>query len=89
MGIQKQKVNNLSRLSIEVNPQLHRQIKMYSALHQQTIRDYVLSSVLEKIQSETYQIPTDLTEQILKATDENKDLKQFNSADDLFKDLGI
>ena len=40
------------RLSIEVLPSEHRQIKAYAALHGQTIRDYVMESVRERLRHE-------------------------------------
>ena len=40
------------RLSIEVLPTEHRQIKAYAALHGQTIREYVLNSIRERLRQE-------------------------------------
>ncbi len=40
------------RLSIEVLPQEHRQIKAYAAFHGQTIREYVMESVRERLHRE-------------------------------------
>jgi len=37
------------RLSIDVFPEEHRQIKVHAALHGQTIREYVLESVRERL----------------------------------------
>ena len=44
--------NGRDRLSIEVLPSEHRQIKAYAALHGQTIRDYVLESIHERLRHE-------------------------------------
>ena len=41
------------RLSIDVFPEEHRQIKTYAALHGETIREYVLESVHERLRQET------------------------------------
>ena len=41
------------RLSIDVLPEEHRQIKVYAALHGKTIRDYILESVRERLRRET------------------------------------
>ena len=51
------------RLSIEVLPDEHRQIKIYAALHGQTIRAYVLESIRERLHREA----------------ESKDLKDMTS----------
>lgn len=40
------------RLSIDVLPGEHRQIKVYAALHGQTIREYVVESVRERLRQE-------------------------------------
>lgn len=38
-----------NRLSIDILPEEHRQIKVYAALHGQTIREYVLESVRKRL----------------------------------------
>ena len=40
------------RLSIDVLPEEHRRIKVYAALHGETIREYVVESVLERLRQE-------------------------------------
>ena len=40
------------RLSVDVLPEEHRLIKMYAAMRGETIRDYVLASVKERILKE-------------------------------------
>ena len=40
------------RLSIDVLPEEHRRIKAYAALHGETIREYVIESVLERLRHE-------------------------------------
>ena len=40
------------RLSIDVLPEEHRRIKAYAALHGQTIREYVLKIVRERLRLE-------------------------------------
>lgn len=40
------------RLSIDVFPEEHRQIKAYAALHGKTIREYVIESVRERLRLE-------------------------------------
>lgn len=41
------------RLSIDVLPEEHRRIKTYAAAHGETIREYVLRSIRERLQQET------------------------------------
>jgi len=40
------------RLSIDVLPREHRQIKVYAALHGETIREYVIESIRERLRQE-------------------------------------
>lgn len=40
------------RLSVDVLPEEHRQIKAYAALRGQTIREYVIESVRERLRQE-------------------------------------
>ncbi len=40
------------RLSIDVLPEEHRQIKVYAALHGETIRQYVVESLRERLGQE-------------------------------------
>ena len=40
------------RLSIDVLPEEHRRIKAYAALHGETIREYVVKSVRERLRQE-------------------------------------
>lgn len=40
------------RLSIDVLAQEHQQIKIYAAMHAETIREYVLKSVRERLKRE-------------------------------------
>lgn len=41
------------RLSIDVLPEEHRQIKAYAALHGKSIREYVVESIRERLLQET------------------------------------
>lgn len=41
-----------NRLSIDILPEEHRQIKAYAAFHGETIREYVLESVRKRLRRE-------------------------------------
>lgn len=43
----------MERLSIDVRPEEHRQIKAYAALHGQTIRNYVVESIRARMHQES------------------------------------
>lgn len=57
------KVNGVrDRLSIDVRPEEHRQIKAYAALHGQSIREYVLDGLRERLRRDSEQrVLADLT----------------------------
>ncbi len=40
------------RLSIDVLPEEHKQIKVYATLHGETIREYVIKSIRERLRQE-------------------------------------
>ncbi len=40
------------RLSIDVNPEEHRKIKMSAALYDKTVREYVLEAVKDRLESD-------------------------------------
>lgn len=40
------------RLSIDIFPDMHKKIKVYAALHGQTIREYVLESIQDHLNEE-------------------------------------
>ena len=44
-----------NRLSIDVLPGEHRQIKAYAALHGQSIREYVLEGVRQQLRRDTHE----------------------------------
>ena len=44
--------NQRDRLSIDILPEEHRQIKIFAALHGETIREYVLEGVRERLRHE-------------------------------------
>ena len=45
--------NHHDRLSIDILPAEHKQIKVYATLHGQSIRDFVLESVRERLRHES------------------------------------
>ena len=48
----KETIQRRERLSIDVLPQQHRQIKACAALHGETIREYVLECIQERLRRE-------------------------------------
>lgn len=48
-----EKAASRERLSIDVLPEEHKQIKVFAALHGETIREYVLESIRERLYRES------------------------------------
>ncbi|MFH1645848.1 MAG: hypothetical protein ABIB11_05440 [Candidatus Omnitrophota bacterium] len=46
------KAGKRERMSIDVFPEEHKQIKVFAAIHGETIREYVLESVRERLKRE-------------------------------------
>lgn len=42
-----------NRLSIDINPEEHQEIKIFATLHGKTIREYVLESIRERLNRES------------------------------------
>ena len=42
-----------NRLSIDINPEEHQEIKIFATLHGKTIREYVLESIRERLDRES------------------------------------
>lgn len=42
-----------NRLSIDINPKEHRLIKMFATFHGETIREYVIECIRERLRHET------------------------------------
>ena len=73
-----------NRLSIEVEPEEHQKIKIFAALHGTSIKEYVLSSIRERInrESEEKQLLV-MTNQISPALKKVWD----NDKDDVYNEL--
>jgi len=48
-----EKTTSRERLSIDILPEEHKQIKIFAVLHGKTIREYVLESIRERLRSES------------------------------------
>lgn len=46
------KIKKRERMSIDVFPEEHKQIKIFAAIHGETIREYVMESVRERLERE-------------------------------------
>ena len=75
------------RMSIDVSAELHRRLKIYCASKSETIRDYVVSAVKDKIKKE--RVLKDDVIKVLQDSDDNIGLKYYDSLEDMYKDLGL
>jgi len=74
-----------SRLTIDLPKAEHKRLKMAASMMGTTMKDLVIMSVTEFMQRK----PNKLTIKAMKQSEAGKNLKKFDSLDDLFEDLGI
>ena len=75
------------RMSIDVSMELHKLLKTCCALKSETIRDYVVRAITEKIKKERV-----LKDDVIKTfqdSDNNIGLKHYDSLEDMYKSLGL
>lgn len=74
-----------SRLTIDLPKSEHKRLKMAASMMGTTMKDLVIMSVTEFMQRK----PNKVTIKAMKQSEAGKNLKKFDSLDDLFEDLGI
>lgn len=85
----------MNRLTIEIDPEQHRQIKTLASFSGMTLKDFILSRTLASLEE-----PVDATQQLLGAPENAKRLRKaiaapaskhrvFDSMEDLKDALGI
>jgi len=74
-----------ARLTIDLPKTEHRRLKMAASMMGTTMKELVIMSVEEFMQRK----PNKVTVRAIKQSEAGKNLKKFDSLDDLFEDLGI
>ena len=74
-----------SKLTIDIPSSEHRRIRMAASMMDLSIKDFVLMSV----ENFMHKKPNKVTEKALKQSRSGKNIKKFNTLDELFDDLGI
>lgn len=75
------------RMSIDVNPDFHKAIKAHAALHSETVREYVIEAIMDRVRKE--KVFNEMTVRTLEKSAKGLDLKRYKSMKELYKDLGI
>lgn len=75
---------NEKRITISVSDAVHQQIKAMASLKGQSIKDFILDKVFPN-----HNIPNAETLKAMQESIENKNMKTFKNAKELFDDLGI
>lgn len=70
--------NNRNRLSIDVNPEEHQKIKLFATLQGTSIKEYVLTSIRERLERESEEkqllaMTTQITPTLKEVWDNDKD----------------
>ncbi len=74
-----------SRLTIDLPHSAHKRLKMVASMMDISMKELVLMSVEEFM----HRKPNKVTIKALKQSESRKNLKKFETIDDLFEDLGI
>lgn len=77
--------HRVARLTIDLPSSEHKRLKMTASMMDISIKQLVLMCVEDFMQKK----PNKVTEKALKQSKLGKNLKKFDTFDDLFKDLGI
>jgi hypothetical protein len=77
------------RLSIDCSAEERRMIKALSALNDQTINDWVMALVREKLKRVKGHEPNEETVLALKESESGEGVSTYKSIDELFNDLEI
>lgn len=79
----------MSRISIEVTPREHHQIKVLASLQQKTIKELMLDNLLRNSKKQSVRGFNIKTKKALSDVKNNKNLTTYKSLDELFNKLGI
>ena len=78
---------DVSRMTIDIPKKSHKQLKTLSALLGKSMREIVVESIEDYLH--TAKVPNKKTLKAIKDADNRKNLIEAESAEDLFKKLGI
>ena len=77
--------HRISRVTIDMSPAKHRQLKTAASMMDVSMKELMLMSFDEFMEKK----PNKVTEKALKQSRAGKNLKKFKNLNDLFEDLGI
>lgn len=77
----------MTRMSIDVSQSLHMLIKTQSALHHESIKDFVIKAIEERLCS--LKTMNKQTQQVLGDADQGLQISTYTSVDDLYHKLGL
>ena len=77
----------MTRMSIDVTPKLHTLIKTQSTLHHESIKEFVIKAIEERLCA--LKDVNAQTKQVLKNADQGLELSTYTSVDDLYQKLGL
>ena len=75
------------RMSIDVSAELHRRLKTYCASQSETIRDYVVGAISDKLKKQRV-----LKDDVIKGfqdSDNGIGLNYYDNLEDMYKKLGL
>ena len=78
---------SVKRVTIDFPEELYRTIKAFTAFQDSTIKDFVLGAVSRDLIQKKIKIPNLETIQTFKDTDAGKNIEDYESFNDLLKDI--
>lgn len=77
----------MTRMSIDVSPEFHKEIKLSAMLCDESIRDFVVEAVKEKISLLRDHHPNALTLKTFSKTDKSENIEIIENIDEFFADI--
>ncbi len=77
----------MTRMSIDVTSQMHTLIKTQSTLHHESIKEFVIKAIEERLCS--LKDVNAQTKQVLKSADAGLEISTYTSVDELYLKLGL
>ena len=77
------------RLSVDCSPEERRQIKIFCAMEDHTVSEWIMGCVRERMLRMRGHLPNAETRQALRGSEKGEGVQFYQSTDELFDDLGI
>lgn len=80
---------SIKRLSIPLSNEQHKLIKLSAIASGLSIKEYVLSRLLKQKTPSSVKVPNETTLKAMQDVEQRKNLKTYESAEEMLEDLGL